>query len=57
MIEWIESVPSLAYQIAKIVPRATANTAVLIYRLTPSLSVSASVICVPTTLTSTTVNQ
>ncbi len=53
----MESVPSLRYQNAKIHASMTAKTAVLRYRLTPRPSVSASVICVPTMLTSTTVSQ
>ena len=57
VIEWIESVRSLAYQAAKVAARATENAAVLANRLTPRLSVRLSVISVPTTLTSTTSTQ
>src|SRR3954447_7803587 len=54
---WIDRVRSAAYQTAKVIPSATANTAVLSSSGTPSASVRLSVISVPTTLISTTVSQ
>ena len=54
---WIDSVRSTAYHAANTAASTTAKTAVLAYRLMPSLSVRKSVIWVPTTLTSTTVSQ
>ena len=56
-MSWIDSVCSTRCQMAKMTTSSTANTGVLTVRLTPSLSVNKSVICVPTTLTSTTVSQ
>jgi hypothetical protein len=54
---WIESVRSLAYQSAKIVARTAANAAVLARRLSFKPSVRASVICVPTMLKTTALDQ
>src|SRR4051812_50012125 len=57
MMLWIDSVRSTRYQIVNVAARATANTAVLSSRGTPSASVRLSVISVPTMLTRTTVSQ
>ena len=57
MIEWIDSVRSLANQAAKVRARATANPAVESTSGTPRLSFRLSVIRVPTTLMKTTASQ
>lgn len=53
----IDRLRSVRNQAMKLRPSSTEKIAVLVYRLTSSLSVRMSVICVPTMLTSTTVNQ
>src|SRR4051812_16830651 len=57
LIEWIERVPSRAYQAAKTQASNTAKTVELSQSGTPRASVRLSVSSVPTTLISTTASQ
>ena len=54
---WIESVLSLANQIAKVKASTMQKTMVVVTSETPRLSVRLSVICVPTTLIRTMPSQ